>query len=477
MGVSLFCFIFFKEFGGAVVMKLSSSVREFDIDRTMCLPQVEKGPQWLQGSCNMVTPPKPLTFDLFGKDDVVELEKKYGNGDAAGNASCINAGAGGISLSAESQSQCRSEIAFQVLSPSEQQQHEHGGWAMEGISSSQNDDDGENCYSGQDQYIMKESNAMGSEEVLENSAGKELPDSGQSKLCARGHWRPAEDAKLKELVAQYGPQNWNLIAEKLEGRSGKSCRLRWFNQLDPRINRKPFSEEEEDRLLAAHRLYGNKWAMIARLFPGRTDNAVKNHWHVIMARKLREQSSAYRRRKPQVLQQRREKNEACINEPNSHYQFSSIHGGNTSSINFLEPSRDFSSFSSSDFSLTSSHTRIPSYYAIKSASAFGGAVQSLDYFSGAKGAANLPFERRYLLDKFPVPEQPASDKAPFHFTPPAINVTDAKLGYLDAEKASSALSATDSSQECKNPWIFNKSAQNDITTSRPFIDFLGVGAT
>lgn len=57
----------------------------------------------------------------------------------------------------------------------------------------------------------------------------------------KGPWSPEEDAVLSQLVSKFGARNWSLIARGIAGRSGKSCRLRWCNQLDPAVKRKPFT--------------------------------------------------------------------------------------------------------------------------------------------------------------------------------------------------------------------------------------------
>lgn len=116
----------------------------------------------------------------------------------------------------------------------------------------------------------------------------------------KGAWTKQEDELLCNLVKRGGPKRWSKVAGHIPGRNAKQCRERWVNHLDPTVNKGPWSPEEDNVLIGAQAKMGNRWSEIAKLLPGRPDNAVKNRWYCMKNRQLGAQKNTYQQMRQQA---------------------------------------------------------------------------------------------------------------------------------------------------------------------------------
>ncbi|KVI07742.1 Homeodomain-like protein [Cynara cardunculus var. scolymus] len=82
----------------------------------------------------------------------------------------------------------------------------------------------------------------------------------------KGSWSSEEDQKLVTYISRYGIWNWSKMPVYAGlSRSGKSCRLRWMNYLNPKVKRGNFTNEEEKTILHYHSILGNKKQLTVKM--------------------------------------------------------------------------------------------------------------------------------------------------------------------------------------------------------------------
>jgi hypothetical protein len=106
----------------------------------------------------------------------------------------------------------------------------------------------------------------------------EGPGPGPGAERRRAKFAVVEDVQLRQLVAEYGVENWRQIASRMPGRNPRQCRERWKHYLSGTGGQIPWTMQEDQILFAKVRDWGPRWTRIANFLGSRTDIEVKTRW-------------------------------------------------------------------------------------------------------------------------------------------------------------------------------------------------------
>ena len=102
------------------------------------------------------------------------------------------------------------------------------------------------------------------------------PKQRTRQTSTKSKFTPEEDEALRKIVNEIGFNDWPKVASLMPGRSGRQCRDRWTNYIDPTLTQNPWTKADDIQLLKRYHEIGAHWRVLANCFPGRSINGVRN---------------------------------------------------------------------------------------------------------------------------------------------------------------------------------------------------------
>ena len=136
----------------------------------------------------------------------------------------------------------------------------------------------------------------------------------------RVHFTLSEDMMLKRFVEMFGTNKWEDAPKYVPTKNMRQCRDRWNKYLNPNIDTKEWTEEEDKLLIRLYNQYGPKWVSLSHRFCGRTDIQLKNRFKILK----RKQIAAEKKMKYEQEKLEKERIQESQNEDNKNMDIKDV---------------------------------------------------------------------------------------------------------------------------------------------------------